>query len=142
MGVKNDIKLSLQKPHRAALFLKRNILNVYDTYKLCIGIFMYKHHKNHLSCLTKHIQTPNYLIRNTQDYIMNRTKQGFFRFLFCFFVLFCFVLICFVLFSYRAIRNCGPVFFFNSLNKTIKECKSTKTFYLLMSPYSESVINL
>ena len=72
---------------------------------------MYKHHTNQLpsnysTYFTKHIQTHNYSTRNAQDYVINKTKKAF---------------------SDRAIRNCGPVFW-NSLDKTIKQCKSTKTF--------------
>ena len=89
------------RSHKGPLFLK-HILNVHDAYKLSIGIFMYKHHTNQLpsnfsSYFTKHIQTHNYLTRNTQDYIINKTK----------------------VFLDRAKRNCGPVFW-NSLDKKHK----------------------
>ena len=105
------ISNSHYRSHTGPLFLKHNILNVYDTYKLNVGIFMYKHHTNQLpsnysTYFTKHIQTHNYSTRNAQDYVINKTKKAF---------------------SDRAIRNCGPVFW-NSLDKTIKQCKSTKTF--------------
>ena len=55
-------------------FLKHNILNVYDTYKLNIGVFMHKHHTNQLpsnfsTYFTKHIQAHNYSTRNAQDYL-------------------------------------------------------------------------
>ena len=55
------------------VFLMCMILN-----KLSIGIFMYKHHTNQLpsnysTYFTEHIQTHNYLTRNAQDYIINKT---------------------------------------------------------------------
>ena len=55
---------------------------------------------------TKHVQTHNYSTRNAQDYSINKTKK---------------------MFSDCAIRNCGPTFW-NSLDKTVKHCKTTKHF--------------
>ena len=77
------ISNSHYRSHTGPLFLKHNILNVYDTYQLSIGIFMYKHHTNQLpsnysTYFTKHIQTHHYLTRNAQDYTINKTKKVFF----------------------------------------------------------------
>ena len=90
---------------------KYNVLNVHDTFKLNRGIFMYKHHTNQLppifsTYFTKYVQTHNYPTRNAQDYSINITKK---------------------MFSDHAIRNCGPSFW-NSLDKTVKHCKTTKHF--------------
>ena len=70
---------------------------------------------------TKHVQTHNYPTRNAQDYSINKTKK---------------------MFSDCAIRNCGPTFW-NSLDKTVKHCKTTKHFrnqlkstLLLVSEYN------
>ena len=82
-------------------------LNVHD-----LGIFMYnRHHSNQIppifsTYFTKHVQTHNYPTRNVQDYSINITKK---------------------MFSDRAIRNCGPSFW-NSVDKTLKHCKTSKHF--------------
>ena len=70
-----------------------------------------KHHTNQLppifsTYFTKHVQTHNYSTRNAQDYSINITMK---------------------MFSDCAIRNCGPSFW-NSLDKTLKHCKTTKHF--------------
>ena len=85
--------------------------NVHDTFKLNLGISMYKHHSNQLppifsTYFTKHVQTHNYPTRNAHNYSINKTKK---------------------VFSDCAIRNCGPSFW-NSLDKTVKQCKTTKHF--------------
>ena len=105
------ISNSHYRSHTGPLFSKYNVLNVHDTFKLNLGIFMYKHHTNQLppifsTYFTKHVQTHNYPTRNAQDYSINITKK---------------------MFSDRAIRNCGP-YFWNSLYKTLKQCKTTKHF--------------
>ena len=99
------------RSHTGPLFSKFNVLNVHDTFKLNLGIFMYKHHSNQLpqifsTYFTKHVQTHNYQTRNAQDYSINKTKK---------------------MFSDCAIRNYGPSFW-NSLDKTVKQCKTTKHF--------------
>ena len=99
------------RSHTGPLFSKFNVLNVHDTFKLNLGIFMYKHHSNQLPPIfsthfTKHVQTHNYPTRNAQDYSINKTKK---------------------MFSDCAIRNCGPPFW-NSLDKTVKQFKTTKHF--------------
>ena len=76
-----------------------------------LGTFMYKHHSNQLppissTYFTRHVQTHHCLTRNAQDYSINNTKK---------------------IFSDCAIRNCGPTFW-NSLDKSLKHCKTTKHF--------------
>ena len=105
------ISNSHYRSHTGPLFSKYNVLNVHDTFKLNLGIFMYKHYTNQLppifsTYFTKHVQTHNYPTRNAQDYSINIIKK---------------------MFSDRAIRNCGPSFW-NSLDKTLKHCKTTKHF--------------
>ena len=51
-----------ERSHNGPLFSKFNVLNVHDTFKLNLGIFMYKHHSNQLPTIfstyfTKHVQT-------------------------------------------------------------------------------------
>ena len=105
------ISNSHYRSHTGPLFSKFNILNVNDTFKLNLGIFMYRHHSNQLPSIfstyfTKHVQTHNYPTRNAKDYSINKTKK---------------------MFSDCAIKNCGPTFW-NSLDKTLKHCKTTKHF--------------
>ena len=99
------------RSHTGPLFSKYNILNTYDTFKLNLGIFMYKHHTNQLphifsNYFIKNSQKHNYSTRNAQDYCINNNKK---------------------MFTDRAIRNCGPSFW-NSLNKNIKQCATTRHF--------------
>ena len=118
------ISNSHYRSHTVSLVSKFNILNVHDTFKLNLGMFMYRHHLNQLppifsTYFTKHVQTHNYLTRNAQDYSINKTKKMFYD---C------------------AIRNCGPSFW-NSLDKTLKHCKATKHFRnqlksILLSEYN------
>ena len=56
---------------------------------------------------SKHVKTHNYPTRNAHDDSNNKTKK---------------------MFSDCAIRNCGPSFW-NSLDKTVKHCKTTKHFW-------------
>ena len=105
------ISNSHYRSHTGPLFSKFNVLNVHDTFKLNLGIFIYKHHSNQLSPIfstyfTKHVQRHIYPTRNAHDYSINETKK---------------------MFSDCAIRNCGPSFW-NSLDKTVKHCKTTKHF--------------
>ena len=62
--------------------------------------------RHFLTYFTKHVQTQYYPTRNAQDYSINIIKE---------------------MFSDRVIRNCGPSFW-NSLDKTLKHCKTTKHF--------------
>ena len=99
------------RSHTGPLFSKYNALTSTDTFKLNLGIFMYKHHTNQLpnifsSYFVKHSQKHNYQTRNAQDYSINNNKK---------------------VFSDRAIRNCGPMFW-NTLDSKMKNCKTTKHF--------------
>ena len=85
---------------------------VYATFKLNLGVFMYKHYSNELpeifsTYFTKHIKTHNYPARNAQDYNINKTKN---------------------IFSDCAIRNCGLTFW-NPLDKNMKQSKTIKPFW-------------
>ena len=64
-------------------------------------------------------KTLNYPTRNAQDYSINKSKK---------------------MFSDCAIKNCGPTFW-NSLDKTLEHCKTTKHFRnqlksILLSEYN------
>ena len=52
------------RSHAAPLFLKHNVLNVNDSFRLNLGIFMYKHSQNH-----------NYPTRNAQDHSINNNSK-------------------------------------------------------------------
>ena len=54
------------RSHAAPLFLKHNVLNVNDSFRLNLGIFMYKHSQNH-----------NYPTRNAQDHSINNNSKIF-----------------------------------------------------------------
>ena len=90
------ISNSHYRSHTGPLFSKFNVLNEHDTFKLNLGIFMYKHHSKSASTN----------VFNVFYYSINKTKK---------------------LFSDCAIRNCGPSFW-NSLDKSVKQCKTTKHF--------------
>ena len=86
---------------------------------LCIDITQINFHQFFSTYFTKHVQTHNYPTRNAQDYSINKTKR---------------------MFSDCAIRNCGPTFW-NSLDKALKHCKTTKHFRnqlksILLSEYN------
>ena len=97
--------------HTGPLFKKHNILNVFDTFKLELGVFMYKHQQNLLpqtfsDYFRKHNQIHNYATRNAQNYSSHNAKK---------------------MFSDRAIRISGPILW-NSLDKNTKHSKTTKHF--------------
>ena len=105
------ISNSHYRSHTGSPVSKFDILNVHDTFKFNLGIFMYRHHLNQLPLIfstyfTKHVQTHNYPTRNAQDSSINKTKK---------------------MSSDCAIRNCVPTFW-NSLDKTLKHCKTSKHF--------------
>ena len=105
------ISKSHYRSHTEPLFSKYNVLKVNDTFKLNLGIFMYKHHTNQLpktfsEYFTTHAEIHNHDTRYAHDYSINISKK---------------------MFSDRAIRNCGPTFW-NSLDKNIKRCNNTKQF--------------
>ena len=73
---------------------------------LCISITQINFHQFFSTYFTKHVQTHNYPTRNAYDYSINKTKK---------------------MFSDCTVRNCGPSFW-NSLDKTVKHCNTTKYF--------------
>ena len=97
--------------HANPLFKKHKILNVYDTFKLDLGVFMYKHQAELLpkifnNYFRKHNQNHKYATRNAQDYSMHNAKK---------------------MFSDRSIRTSGPGLW-NSIDKNIKQAKTVKEF--------------
>ena len=105
------ISLEHYRSHTGPLFEKHSILNVFDSFKLELGVFMYKHQTNLLpktfsNYFIKHNQVHKYPTRNAEDYSVHRTKK---------------------MFADRSIRITGPTLW-NSLDTKIKHCKSTKHF--------------
>ena len=103
------ISLEHYRSHTGPLFEKHSILNVFDSFKLELGVFMYKHQTNLLpktfsNYFIKHNQVHKYPTRNAEDYSVHRTKK---------------------MFADRSIRITGPTLW-NSLDTKIKHCKSTK----------------
>ena len=85
---------------------------------------MYKHHTNQLpnsfsTYFTKHAQIHKYQTRNAQDYNVNKINKSI---------------------SARAVRNSGPTFW-NSLDKNMKKCKTTKHFKNQLKSYLLSDYN-
>ena len=100
--------------HTGPLFSKCDVLNLHDTLKLNLDIFMYKHHSNQLPPIfspyfTKHVQTHHYPARNAQDYSINNTKK---------------------MLSECAIRNCGPSFC-SFFDKTVTLPKSAEISFII-----------
>ena len=97
------------RSHTGPLFKKHNVLNVFDSFKLELGVFMYKHHTNMLpqtfsNYFIKHNQIHKYPTRNAEDYSIHRAKK---------------------MFSDRSIRITGPILW-NSLDSKTKHCKTTQ----------------
>ncbi len=97
--------------HTGPLFKKHNVLNICDTFKLELGLFMYKHQTNHLPSVfseyfVRNNQIHKYQTRNASDYSINKTKKKY---------------------SDRAIRTTGPILW-NSLDVNLKQCKTVKHF--------------
>ena len=77
------ISNSHYRSHTGPLFSKFNVLNVHVTFKLSLGIFMYKHHSNQLppifsTYFTKQVQIHSYPTRNAQDYSINKANKKVF----------------------------------------------------------------
>ena len=105
------ISLEHYRSHTGPLFKKHNVLNVIDSFKLELGVFMYKHQTNSLpqtfsNYFIKHNQIHKYPTRNAKDYSIHKAKK---------------------MFSDRSIRITGPTLW-NSLDTNIKHCKTTKHF--------------
>ena len=76
------ISNSRYRSHSAPLFQSLNILNVYDTYKLEVGVFMFRHFTNQLpngfrDSFSKQAECHKYLTRNANDYTLTRNKKVF-----------------------------------------------------------------
>ena len=97
------ISNSQYRSHSAPLFQSLNILNVYDTYKLEVGVFMFRHFTNQLpngfrDSFSKQAECHKYLTRNANDYTLTRNKK---------------------VFSNQTVRNSGPILW-NSLHQNLK----------------------
>ena len=105
------ISVEHYRSHTGPLLKKYNVLNVFDTFKLELGVFMYKHQTNSLpqtlsDYFIKHSRVHNYPTRNAQDYSIYKAKK---------------------VFADRAIRTTGPTLW-NSLDSKLKYCKTAKHF--------------
>ena len=105
------ISLEHYRCHANPLFKKHKLLDVYDTYKLDLGVFMYKHQaellpKTFINYFRKHNQNHNYSTRNAQNYSIHNSKKCF---------------------SDRSIRTSGPCLW-NSLDRKTKQSKTAKEF--------------
>ena len=99
------------RSHTGPLFKKHNVLNVFDSFKLELGVFMYKHKTKLLpqtfsNYFIKHNQIHRYSTRNSEDYSIHKATK---------------------MFSDRSIRVTGPSLW-NSLDIKFKHCKTTKHF--------------
>ena len=115
------ISNSHYRSHSAPLFQKHNILNVYDSYKLELGVFMYQYVNGSLpisfnAFFTKLSDIHKYDTRNKSNYNLTRNKK---------------------VFADKAIRTMGPILW-NSLDKNIKKSKSTIHFRKL---YKSSLLS-
>ena len=105
------ISNSHYRSHSGPLFHKYDFLNVFDTYKLELGVFMYKYCLNQLpnsfnNFFTKRSDIHSYHTRNSNNYNQTRNKK---------------------VFTDQAVRTTGPILW-NSLNENVKEAKSLKNF--------------
>ena len=78
------ISLDHYRSHTGPLIKKNthSVLNVFDTFKLELGVFMYNHQTNSLlqtfsDYFIKHSQVHNYPTRNAQDYRIYKAKKVF-----------------------------------------------------------------
>ena len=74
------ISLEHYRSHTGPLFKKNNVLNIFDTFKLELGVFMYKHQTNLLpqtfsNYVIKHNQIHKYPTRNAEDYGIKKAKK-------------------------------------------------------------------
>jgi len=105
------ISNSHYRSHSGPLFAKYNIINVFDTYNLELGVFMFKYSAGMLPSVfdnffTKRSEIHNYQTRYKNDYNQTRNKKCF---------------------SDNSVRTQGPILW-NSLNESIKNSNSTKHF--------------
>lgn len=105
------ISNSHYRSHSDPIFYKYDILNVYDTYKLELCVFMYKYSVNQLPSsfqyfFIKRSDIHSYHTRTRDSYNHTRNKK---------------------VFTDKSIRTAGPLLW-NSLDETIKLARSTKHF--------------
>ena len=105
------ISNSHYRSHSAPLFNKFNITNVFDSYQLELGVFMYKYANGELpssfnNFFTKRSDIHNYQTRYKNDYNQTRNKKCF---------------------SDHSVRTSGPVLW-NSLKDYIKNSNSITHF--------------
>ena len=106
-----SITNSHYRSHSAPLFKQLKILNVYDTYKLEVGIFMFRYSLNQLpesfKCFfSKNNDSHEYYTRNGNDFTLTRNKK---------------------VFSDQSIKTCGPIYW-KCIDHKIKQSKSVKHF--------------
>ena len=105
------ISNSHYRAHTSPLFVKYNILNVYDMYKLETGVFMYKFSKDSLpggfkNFFTTRSEIHDYHTRYKDHYHQTRNARSF---------------------SDHSIRTYGPLLW-NSLNNNVRQSYSVKHF--------------
>ena len=115
------ISNSHYRSHSTPLFHKYDILNVYDMYKLEVGVFMYRYFANLIpesfnTFFTKRCDIHNYHTRNNCNLNQTRNKR---------------------VFTDRTIRTTGPILW-NSLDDKTKKLLSTKHF---RNSYKSSLIS-
>ena len=105
------ISNSHYRSHSSPLFAKYNIINVFDTYNLELGVFMFKYSTDALpsafvNFFIKRSEIHNYHTRFKNDYNQTRNKKTF---------------------SDQSVKTYGPILW-NSLNENIKKSNSIKHF--------------
>ena len=78
------ISLEHYRSHTGPLFNKHNILNVFDTFKLELGVFMYKHQANLLpqafsNYFVKHNQIHKYPTKKCRRLYYSQSQKDVFR---------------------------------------------------------------
>ena len=111
------------RSHSKPLFFKYGILNVYDAYRLEVGIFMYKYYTDSLpksfdDFFVKRSDFHNYHTRNSNDYQHTRNKK---------------------VFTDHAIRTAGPILW-NSLNDTFKNMYSVRHFQKKIQRFNNFIL--
>lgn len=105
------ISNSHYRSHTGPLFSRFNILNVFDTFRLELGVFMYKYNTNKLPIcfdgyFVKRTDIHDYHTRNANDYCLTKNRK---------------------VFSDQSVRTFGPILW-NSLHQNMKLSKSIKHF--------------
>ena len=106
-----SITKSHYRSHSAPLFKKLKILNVYDSYKLEVGVFMFRYSLNQLPerfniFFARNNDFHDYHTRNGNDFTLTRNKK---------------------VFSDQSIKTTGPILW-KSIRQNIKDSRSIKHF--------------